>query len=252
MIPASLSDVYTLQPTWQQELSQARLTPAQLAQRLQLPISSIEEMAGGDKQFPIRATESYLQRIQIGNLQDPLLKQILPTQHENSILPGYSSDPVGDCRAICTNGVLKKYVGRALLITTAACAIHCRYCFRRAYPYQDHSLDLNQKTAIDWLQSDTSIHEVILSGGDPLVLSDARLTALIDQIEAIPHLKTLRLHSRIPVVLPRRITPQLLQRLQQSRLQVVMVIHSNHPNELDSAVATALQALDRQDRKSVV
>lgn len=229
--------------TWQQELSQSNWTPATLAERLSLPEVRINTMEISAQHFPIRATESYLQRIEVGNTDDPLLRQILPAEEEQQTVKGYSMDPVGDHAAMQPGGLLQKYQGRALLITSTACAIHCRYCFRRDFPYQQHHFEFNQSEAIHYLQSDNTLHEVILSGGDPLVLNDKRLSNLLDQLEKIPHLKTIRFHSRIPVVLPSRITNTLIHRLQQSRLNVVMVIHSNHPNELDQSVATALRQM---------
>ncbi len=241
MITASPSIVY-MEP-WQQELAQAQWSAEQLAQRLQLQTTHLQAMRQGAEAFPIRVTESYLQRIKIGNLDDPLLKQILPCTEELNTVEGFSSDPVGDHAAMQPGGLLQKYRGRALLITTAACAIHCRYCFRRDFPYQQHHFEFNQSKAIQHLQSDATLQEVILSGGDPLILSDERLSTLLDQLESIPHLKTVRFHSRIPVVLPSRITPTLTHRLQQSHLNMVMVIHSNHPNELDHSVAEAMQPL---------
>ncbi len=248
MITASPSVVY-MEPTlplWQQELAHSRLTPQQLVERLQLPEQLIESITQSEADFPIRATESYLRRIEPGNLDDPLLKQILPAPPERDhSAPGFSSDPVGDCSAIQTGGILQKYRGRALLITTAACAIHCRYCFRRHYPYQQHTLEFNQQTVAQWLEKNPSIDEVILSGGDPLMLSDRRLTALLEQFEAIPHLKTLRFHSRMPVVLPSRITDELLQQLQQSHLKMVMVIHCNHPHELNDETFDVLQQMQQ-------
>lgn len=243
MIPASPSDVYTLQSSWQQELGQARLTPAQLAQRLALPEALIQQMAGGDQLFPIRVTESYLQRIEIGNLQDPLLQQILPSRHELESHSGYCEDPTGECSAMQSPGLLQKYHGRALLVTTAACAIHCRYCFRRNYPYQQHSLNFTQHESFDWIAAEPDLEEIILSGGDPLTLSDHRIDRLLTALESIPHIKTVRFHTRIPVVLPARISEALLQRLQQSPLRTVIVIHCNHPNEIDSAVTDALTSL---------
>jgi EF-P beta-lysylation protein EpmB len=246
MIPASPTVVYIDKPIpWQQELSASQWSADQLAQRLNLPSEQLATIRRAAAAFPIRATESYLQRIEPGNLDDPLLRQILPTAAEGETVEGYHTDPVGDHAAMRPGGVLQKYHGRALLITTAACAIHCRYCFRRHYPYSEHSYQFNQQQTIRQLASDPALQEVILSGGDPLMLSDARLATLLEQLEALPQLTTVRLHSRIPVVLPSRITRALVERLQQSRLQVVVVIHCNHPNELDRSVAGALQQLQR-------
>ena len=232
---------------WQQELARSNWTAAALSERLSLSRQWVKTVEESTRKFPIRATESYLQRIRPDDPNDPLLQQILPTPQELQVVAGYCKDPVGDHAAMQPGGLLQKYQGRALLITTAACAIHCRYCFRRDFPYQQHHFEFNQREALHHLQSDTTLQEVILSGGDPLVLSDKRLSQLLDQLETIPHLRTIRLHSRIPVVLPSRITQTLVNRLQQSRLTVVLVIHSNHPNELDRSVAEAMQSLKQAD-----
>ena len=229
--------------TWQQEVARSRLTPEQLCSQLQLPENLALSMVKGDQLFPIRAPQSYLNRIEPCNEQDPLLKQILPTEDEAVTVSGYSADPVGAHHATHTEGVLQKYHGRALLITTASCPIHCRYCFRRAYPYQDNRLSLQNSQAIEWIDADQSLHEVILSGGDPLMLSNDRLETLINRLGAISHLKTLRIHSRIPVVLPERIDHTLLNHLEHCRLNVVMVIHCNHPLEIDDTARAALSRL---------
>lgn len=238
----SLSVVYT-PSSWQQALAAAQWSPAALAERLSLPNTFIDEMTAGTKQFPIRATESYLQRIEIGNTEDPLLLQVLPSHQEMELREEYSKDPVGDHAAQRPGGLLQKYHGRALLITTPACAIHCRYCFRRHYPYEHHHFQFNQQEAIEWLQSDHSIHEVILSGGDPLMLNDQRLQVLLNALDAIPHIQTIRFHTRLPVVLPSRITESLLEILQPLSSQLVVVTHSNHSNELNREVAESIHKL---------
>jgi len=192
-------------------------------------------MADEQTSFKCLVTESYINKMQSGNINDPLLQQVLPLNKENhqqSQLAG-SNDPVGDINAITSPGLLHKYFGRALIISTAACAIHCRYCFRRHYPYQKSSCTGNVLSeAYQYLKQHDEIEEVILSGGDPLVLDNEKLAALITQLETIPHLHTLRIHTRLPVVLPDRINKGLLQLLSSSRFNVVMVIHANHANEL--------------------
>jgi L-lysine 2,3-aminomutase len=230
-------------PSWQQQVAQADQTPETLASTLQLPSRMVVEMMGGDLSFPIRATQSYLSRIEPGNPDDPLLRQILPTTEEQLILPGFSQDPVGDQAALQSEGLLQKYRGRALLITTPNCAIHCRYCFRRHYPYRENHRSHQYHEPLRWIASEATLDEVILSGGDPLLLSDSRLSDLLERLESIAHLKTLRIHTRVPVVLPDRVTSRLIQRLESSRLNMVMVLHSNHPNELDHAVEEALNPL---------
>ena len=191
------------------------------------------------------APPGYVARMKPGDPADPLLLQVLPQAAELAPQPtGYHRDPVGDDDASAQPGLIHKYHGRVLLIATGACAIHCRYCFRRHYPYHAASAGPRQLAdALDWIARHDDIEEVILSGGDPLMLTDQRIDALITALEAIPHVARLRIHSRLPVVLPSRITPVLAERLRRSRLTTIMVIHSNHPAELDDSVADACQQL---------
>ena len=194
--------------------------------------------------FPLRVTRSYAARMAKGNLADPLLLQVLPQVREALAVPGYGADPVGDRAAAALPGLLHKYAGRVLLLATGACAIHCRYCFRREFPYGEFQLTRQREAdALAYIAADPSIEEVILSGGDPLVLGDERLEGLVRALESIPHLTRLRIHSRLPVVLPSRITDGLLRVLGRSRLQPVLVIHANHARELDSEVAAGLRRL---------
>ena len=194
--------------------------------------------------FPLRVTRSYAARMAKGDPADPLLLQVLPQAQEMLTAPGYGADPVGDRAAAAVPGLLHKYAGRVLLLATGACAIHCRYCFRREFPYGEFQLTRQRETnALAYIAADPSIEEVILSGGDPLVLGDERLESLIQALESIPHLVRLRIHSRLPVVLPSRITDGLLRILGSTRLQPVLVIHANHARELDDEVATGLRRL---------
>ncbi len=247
MIPASPTLVYMdrAPQSWQRELAAANLPLESLLQQLQLPPELLTGINTTDNPFPLRVPPPYLRRIEPENPDDPLLRQILPTiTEEDPPPPGYSLDPVGDHDAHCTPGVLQKYHGRALLITTPACAIHCRYCFRRNFPYHDRAITARTiATALEWLRQRPQIQEVILSGGDPLMLPDNRLFELLTTLEQIPHLTTVRLHTRMPVVLPNRVTPRLIQRLQQSRCSIVVVIHCNHPRELDQETSVTLQSL---------
>ena len=246
MIPASSTLVQppTAIPDWQQELSRSLRTPEALAGALHLPLEQVVTMIGAHNDFPIRVTDSYLQRIEPGNPQDPLLLQILPQTAELQEQPGFSHDPVGDQPAIQGRGVLQKYHGRALLVTTAACGIHCRYCFRRHYDYSHQGLNAAvEANDLSWIQQNPTIREIILSGGDPLMLSNRRLLHLLTLLESIPHLQTVRIHTRMPIATPNRLDQPLLDALLQSRLKVVMVIHANHPRELDESVAAALAPL---------
>ena len=232
-----------------EEISSSIRNIDELAQRVQLSIADLDtnkllsniNPEDQHTKFPLRVTESYLRRVEVGNSKDPLLLQILPTATENLHQTGYSLDPVGDCSAQKQDGVIQKYHGRALLITTPACAIHCRYCFRRHYPYSENRIsDTNLAEAIEWIKEEKSLNEIILSGGDPMMLSNQRLFRVIDSIAEIPHIKTVRIHTRMPVVLPSRIDDMLIDRLSQLNINKVVVIHANHPNEINSEVESAL------------
>ncbi len=242
MIPRTTRTWQT--PTWQTELAQAIRDPAELLALLELSPAQLSAGAAAAQQFPLLVTRSYAARMGKGNPQDPLLLQVLPLGKELEDAPGFVADPVGDLRTVNAPGVLHKYQGRALLITTGACAIHCRYCFRRHFPYpQAHAAIGGWRPALDYLRSTPSVSEAILSGGDPLVLSDHKLAGLVEELDGIPHIKRLRIHSRLPIVLPSRVDPALLHWLGQTRLQLVLVIHANHPNELSEDVAWALGQL---------
>ena len=179
-----------------------------------------------------------------GDPADPLLRQVLPLATETEWPPGYSCDPVGDQQASLLPGLLHKYQGRVLIVATGACAVHCRYCFRRHFPYQESPRTLPAWSgALDHIASDASIHEVILSGGDPLTLVDESLAELATRIAAIPHVRRLRIHTRLPIMIPERVTPELLSWLTGTRLAPVMVIHANHPAELQGTAAAAVRKI---------
>lgn len=183
----------------------------------------------------------YLERIRPGDASDPLLRQVLPGASELVAEPGFSPDPLEEATAEGTPGILRKYRGRMLVVTTGACAVHCRFCFRRHFPY-DHSPRRAElwDAAVREAAADDSLREVILSGGDPLTLDDAVLAGLAQRLAAIPHLRRLRIHTRVPVVIPQRVTDELLAWLRPSRLTSIVVVHVNHPQEIDAAFATAL------------
>lgn len=220
---------------WKKELANAITSPTVLLDKLDLNhhIQSVDQ----NSHFKCLVTKSFIEKIKSGDFNDPLLQQVLPLAVENHsiVQEKGKTDPVGDLNSQVSQGLLHKYHGRALLISTGACAIHCRYCFRRSYPYQQSSC--NNKAlddTITYLDQHPEIDEIILSGGDPLVLDNKKLESLIIKLEQIKHLQTLRIHTRIPVVLPNRITDKLCQILSTSRFQIVMVIHANHANELGS------------------
>jgi EF-P beta-lysylation protein EpmB len=181
-----------------------------------------------------------------GNIDDPLLQQVLPVAEENTDHPDYSRDPLEESHAMPVPGLLHKYHGRALLTLTGACAVHCRYCFRRHFPYSESNpLGTGREMAIGYLLKHPEIGELILSGGDPLSVPDGRLSALAKQLSGIGHLHTLRIHTRLPVVLPERVDQRLLDWLSDLPQRVVMVVHCNHPNELDATVETAMRPLQQ-------
>lgn len=231
-------------PSWQEELSHSIREPRELLEYLDLPLSLLPQAEKASALFGLRAPRPYLDRIVKGDLQDPLLRQILPLADELTLTPGYSDDPLQEAASNPVRGLVHKYHGRALLIAAPHCAINCRYCFRRAFPYADNTPNRAQwQTAFEQLRADTSIREVILSGGDPLASSDRQLQWLVEQVLTIPHILRLRVHSRLPVVIPQRITDETLRWLANTRLQSVLVLHINHPREVDARVAASVAQL---------
>ncbi|MFN2308456.1 MAG: EF-P beta-lysylation protein EpmB [Gammaproteobacteria bacterium] len=227
-------------PAWRQELAAAVTRPAELLALLGLPDEADAEHAA--RLFAQRVPRGFIARMRPGDRHDPLLLQVLPVAQEAHAVAGYGPDPLGEAAAMATPGLLHKYRGRALLTLTGACGIHCRYCFRRHYPYAEaNPAGSHWAETCAYLAADPSIHEIILSGGDPLSLSDARLAAVIVELAAIPQLRRLRIHSRLPVVVPARITAELLAALTGTRLESVLVVHANHANEIDATVRAALR-----------
>lgn len=229
---------------WQHELARAVTDPAELVRLLALDPSLIEPARAAARRFPLRVPRGYVARMRRGDQRDPLLAQVLPLGIELAPAPGFTADPVGDLRAMAAPGVLQKYEGRVLLTTTGACAIHCRYCFRRHYPYAEANPAENQwAQALRYVAAARSVREVVLSGGDPLALADARLAELIGRLARIAHVARLRVHTRLPVVLPERVTTELVEALASTRLKPVVVLHANHANEIDAAVIAACERL---------
>ncbi|MBX3441401.1 MAG: EF-P beta-lysylation protein EpmB [Planctomyces sp.] len=231
---------------WRSSLQAAVRDPDDLLDLLALPDDLRPAARAAAQLFPLVVPRSYIARMIPGDVRDPLLRQVLPLQEEFDAPPGFASDPVDDAAARTAPGLLQKYRGRALLIATGTCAVHCRYCFRRHYPYADEPRRLDDwAPALDAIRQDDSLHEVLLSGGDPLVLGDGRLRALFAALADIPHLRRVRIHSRLPIVLPDRVTRPLLDVLLGTRLQPVMVVHANHPQELRGDCVDALRRLVR-------
>lgn len=229
---------------WQQALADAITSAAELCEVLGLDPALIAPALQAAQGFPLRVPRGFVARMRRGDPRDPLLLQVLPTGAELLSVAGFSVDPVGDLASREAPGVLHKYAGRALLIATGACAINCRYCFRRHFPYGEETASSQDwRDALALLRADPSVSEVILSGGDPLSLSDRRLRQLTDGLSTIPHIRRLRIHTRYPVVLPERVDDGLLQWIESLPIQSVVVVHSNHAQEIDSEVRRACLAL---------
>ena len=229
-------------PCWQKNLAEGFSSAVELLTFLQLPTSLANNLA--EKQFKTRVPRGFAARMQSGNRYDPLLLQVLAVDEELQITEGFAVDPLAEAVTNPLRGLIHKYHGRVLLTVAGACAVNCRYCFRRHFPYQDNNPGRGGwQQVLDYIANDACIHEVILSGGDPLLAKDNVLAALLTQLAAIPHLRTVRIHTRIPVVLPERITEGFLTILAANRLHKVVVLHSNHPQELDMDVSNACAAL---------
>jgi EF-P beta-lysylation protein EpmB len=215
----------------------------ELLRELNLSADQLPALATAKGAFPLRVPRYFVGLMRRGDPKDPLLAQVLPLAAEQLAAEGYVSDPVGDMAASQDHGILKKYRGRALMVTTGACAVHCRYCFRRHFPYAEHTLLRHWEDALAALAELPDCHELIFSGGDPLSLSDRRLEQLVHAADAVPQLQRLRVHTRLPVVLPQRVTARLVESFRNSRLQTLIVIHANHPNEITNELGAALNKL---------
>lgn len=247
MIPVSMiacQDQSHAEVSWQSILQHAVRDPFELCRRLALAPNDQAAIQAACQTFPLRVPESYLARMEMGNPRDPLLLQVLPQAAELQEQTGYISDPLDEQTHNPVPGLIHKYASRVLLITTSLCAIHCRYCFRREFPYDDNRNSRQDwQQALDYICAHPELNEVILSGGDPLSLPDRQLLWLSEQVAAIPHIKRLRIHTRLPVVIPQRITDDCLEWMTKARLQTIVVLHSNHPNEIDTTVVNAIKKL---------
>jgi EF-P beta-lysylation protein EpmB len=235
------------QSAWQRELTRAITKPEALLATLGLPASLLEGARAVSGAFGLRVTPSYLARMRHGDADDPLLRQVLPRAEERDDAAGYEADPLHERAALRAPGLLQKYAGRALLVTTQACAIHCRYCFRREFPYLEQTADTAAgprfRAALEAIAADASLEEVILSGGDPLSLSDTRLSGLTAALERIPHVRRIRVHTRQPIVLPSRVDAGLVAWARAVQRPLIFVLHANHPNEIDAEVRAACARL---------
>ena len=234
---------------WQSQLRDAIGSAQQLLDMLGLSADQVGVSEQASRDFPLKVPMAFARRMRVADPEDPLLRQVLASTEETRQVPGYLRDPVGETgSANPEQGIIHKYHGRVLLLVTGACAINCRYCFRRHFPYEENQNSrLQWRETLDYIGRDRSIEEVILSGGDPLVANDRLLQELCTRIASFPHVRRLRIHSRLPIVLPDRVTPGLLDAIAQPRLQTVMVVHSNHANEIDSSVSDAVTAMRERD-----
>jgi len=232
-----------MQP-WQEILSNAITDPEELFSELDLNPQLLNGTVKAIDSFSLRVPRGFVARMEKGNPNDPLLLQVLPTAQELNQYPGYSQDPLGEKQVNPVPGLLHKYHGRVLLTVTSGCAINCRYCFRRHFPYEEN-IPGNEgwKKALNYIANDNSIEEVIFSGGDPLILKVNLLANLAKQLEAIPHIKRLRIHTRLPIVIPERIDNEFIDWIQSTPLKSIVVVHCNHPNEIDDAVTGAMKKL---------
>lgn len=234
---------------WQSQMSDLITSPEELLKQLEL---SPEDLLSGailaSQQFKLRVPRAFVGKMKLGDALDPLLLQVLPHHLELEEHADFVTDPLGEEQANQLPGVLHKYKTRFLLTLTGACAIHCRYCFRRHFPYQENLPKnedwLNIKT---YLESQLDINEVILSGGDPLTLSNRKLALWVERLESLKQIKILRIHSRVPIVIPERIDTELVSLLKNSRLRIILVIHSNHPAELDNLTCSKLAHLAKHN-----
>ncbi len=235
--------IESVEQNWLKQLANAISDPEQLLRYLEIDPTPWMQGFKARKLFAQRVPLSFVERMEKGNPFDPLLRQVLPLSQEFDVLPGFSTDPLAE-QNNQHPGLLHKYQNRVLLILKGACAINCRYCFRRHFPYQDNK---GNKTVwqenLDYIAQHAELNEVILSGGDPLMAKDHELSWLIEQIALIPHIQTLRFHSRLPVVIPERITPALTELLAQTRLNVVFVSHINHAHEINASLSQAMTSL---------
>jgi len=232
-----------LHTSWQKELANAVKDPKVLLESLLINPKTYQQHFNARQLFPVLVPKPFIDRMTKGDINDPLLMQVMPLDTEFKLTDGFVTDPLEEHDTVA-EGLLHKYKNRVLMIVKAGCAVNCRYCFRRHFPYADNSPNKARwQPAIEYIAENNDITEVIFSGGDPLMANDNHLSWLMTQIEQIPHVTRLRIHSRLPVVIPQRITEELVNRLSSSHLKVAIVLHINHPNEIDSMLIDALEPL---------
>jgi EF-P beta-lysylation protein EpmB len=230
--------------SWQEAMKTAVRDSANLMRLLGLDSNQVSLSSKGEAQFPVFVPLPYLSRIRPGDPFDPLLLQVMPQYAESVDAFGFVEDPVGDLKVEKSPGLLHKYPGRVLMVVSGSCAIHCRYCFRRHFPYELAPKSLQQwEPTFRYIEEDDSIHEVILSGGDPLTLVDSTLQSIVERIASIDHVQRLRVHTRLPVVIPQRVTDALCEIFSSTRLATWVVLHINHAREIDGEVEQSISRL---------
>ena len=246
LVIESLTDIYPApaQDSWKQVLSGATKDVKSLLTQLNIPLSDLTQRQQACLDFPLLVPQPFIDKMQRGNANDPLLLQVLPQRTELEVVDGFINDPLAEKHSNLQKGLIHKYHGRVLVLLSTGCAVNCRYCFRRHFPYNENRIGKNDWQGIlDYVAQDSSIEELILSGGDPLMLSDQQLEKFIKQAEAIPHLERLRIHTRLPVVIPQRITAKFVEILHSCRFDCAIVLHINHSQELDNKLNARLSKL---------
>ena len=246
LVIESLTDISQTQAqdSWNQILARAVKDVKTLLNQLDIPVSNLTQRQQACIDFPLLVPQPFIDKMEKGNANDPLLLQVLPQSAELESVEGFIKDPLAEKHSNLQKGLIHKYHGRILVLLSTGCAVNCRYCFRRHFAYQENRVGKNDWQAIlGYVAADTSIEELILSGGDPLMLNDQQLEKFIKQAETIPHLERLRIHTRLPVVIPQRITDEFIKSLHSSRFDCAIVLHINHYHEIDSVLAEALSKL---------
>ncbi len=229
---------------WQQSLVDVITSPHTLLDMLQLKPEQVGLCTSQSLSFPVRVPREFVARMKMGDPRDPLLLQVLPTGQELLAMPGYTRDPLQEQQVNKLPGLIHKYRGRVLLTVTGSCAINCRYCFRQNFSYKDNNPGrAGWEKIVDYIAEDSSINEIIFSGGDPLVAKNSLLKQIIQSFSKLPQIKRLRIHTRLPIVIPTRITEELIDILKESGLKIIIVVHANHPNEIDASVERSLRSL---------
>jgi EF-P beta-lysylation protein EpmB len=248
LVIESLTDISEprIQESWNQVLATATKDVKSLLTLLNIPLSELTQRQQACADFPLLVPQPFIDKMKKGDANDPLLLQVLPQSSELAMVDGFINDPLAEKHSNLQKGLIHKYHGRVLVLLSTGCAVNCRYCFRRHFPYQENRIGKNDwQNILDYVAKDSSIEELILSGGDPLMLSDQQLAKFIAQAEAIPHLERLRIHTRLPVVIPQRLTNDLVNILTASRFDCSIVLHINHSQEIDADLSRRLNQLNK-------